>query len=428
MPGRKAKPPRLWLRREPDGTRTWVILDRGRQIRTGCGEPDTDGAAKALSAHIARGYRPAIGIRDPASLPTADVLTAYAELKQPHGYGLPYSTRPPDHIRRHDDLLDRLARINEFFGARNVADIRAQTCRDYVGWRTGESDEHPTGIPRRRPVSISTARRELEDLRAAIRVYHGEHTLTVVPKITLPEKGVARDRWLTRTEAARLLGAALGYVWDAEARTWKRGGSGSLMRRDRVTRTRRRHAARFILVGLYSGRREATIRRTTWMPSPSAPWIDLERWVYHGRGREERQTKKRRPPAKVAMRLRPHLMRWQRLDTTLAAARSTSVLHIVHRPDGRPLADKIKTGWAGILADAGLERDVVRHTLRHTAATWMMQAGVDLWAAAGFLGMTVEMLQETYGHHHPDFQEEAAAAYGRRTENGRGTTQRNATK
>ena len=39
-----------------------------------------------------------------------------------------------------------------------------------------------------------------------------------------------------------------------------------------------------------------------------------------------------------------------------------------------------------------------------------MQRGADLWQAAGFLGMTVEMLQERYGHHHPDFQADAARA------------------
>ncbi len=40
----------------------------------------------------------------------------------------------------------------------------------------------------------------------------------------------------------------------------------------------------------------------------------------------------------------------------------------------------------------------------------MMQNGADLWQAAGFLGMTVEMLEQRYGHHHPDFQRDAAAA------------------
>jgi site-specific recombinase XerD len=45
--------------------------------------------------------------------------------------------------------------------------------------------------------------------------------------------------------------------------------------------------------------------------------------------------------------------------------------------------------------DAGLGEDIVRHSLRHSAATWLMQAGVDMWEAAGWLGMTVEQLEAT---------------------------------
>jgi len=74
----------------------------------------------------------------------------------------------------------------------------------------------------------------------------------------------------------------------------------------------------------------------------------------------------------------------------------------------------IDNAWEGILQDAGLGEDVVRHSLRHTAATWLMQAGVDMWEAAGWLGMTVEQLEANYGHHHPEFQEEAAEAFGGR--------------
>jgi integrase len=55
---------------------------------------------------------------------------------------------------------------------------------------------------------------------------------------------------------------------------------------------------------------------------------------------------------------------------------------------------------------------VTPHTLRHTAATWLMQAGVDPWQAAGFLGMSVQTLLEVYGHHHPDYMREAADAIG----------------
>ena len=62
------------------------------------------------------------------------------------------------------------------------------------------------------------------------------------------------------------------------------------------------------------------------------------------------------------------------------------------------------------MIDAGLDSSVTPHILRHTCATWMMQNGVDLWEAASFLGMTVQQLEATYGHHHADFQASAAAA------------------
>jgi hypothetical protein len=43
-----------------------------------------------------------------------------------------------------------------------------------------------------------------------------------------------------------------------------------------------------------------------------------------------------------------------------------------------------------------------------------MQHGVDVWEAAGFLGMTVEMLSSRYGHHHPDHLSGARNAIARR--------------
>ena len=43
-----------------------------------------------------------------------------------------------------------------------------------------------------------------------------------------------------------------------------------------------------------------------------------------------------------------------------------------------------------------------------------MQNGSEVWQAAGFLGMSPEVLERIYGHHHPKFQESAAAATGKR--------------
>ena len=61
-----------------------------------------------------------------------------------------------------------------------------------------------------------------------------------------------------------------------------------------------------------------------------------------------------------------------------------------------------------------LEGKVTPHTLRHTAATWLMQNGVPMWEAAGFLGMSKEILEKTYGHHHPDHMKAAALGFRKR--------------
>ncbi|TIN06710.1 MAG: site-specific integrase, partial [Mesorhizobium sp.] len=68
----------------------------------------------------------------------------------------------------------------------------------------------------------------------------------------------------------------------------------------------------------------------------------------------------------------------------------------------------VRTAWEAAVELAWLDDAVTPHVLRHTRATWMMQAGIDKWQAAGALGMSLQMLEENYGHHHPDWQREAA--------------------
>jgi hypothetical protein len=77
---------------------------------------------------------------------------------------------------------------------------------------------------------------------------------------------------------------------------------------------------------------------------------------------------------------------------------------------GKPIRS-VKTGFARAALLAGLP-GVTPHTLRHMAATWLMQRGVPVWEAAGFLGMSPEMLGQTYGHHHQDYLRNAANKIG----------------
>src|SRR5260370_8846263 len=89
-------------------------------------------------------------------------------------------------------------------------------CKSVGERRRGESTcryKNAATAPR---VSASTARRELEDFASAIAAYHAEFTLDAVPVVTLPPKPPRRQRWLTRTEAALLLWACLGWRYDWE--------------------------------------------------------------------------------------------------------------------------------------------------------------------------------------------------------------------
>jgi len=70
----------------------------------------------------------------------------------------------------------------------------------------------------------------------------------------------------------------------------------------------------------------------------------------------------------------------------------------------------VKTAFKHAVKVAGLWGNVTPHTLRRTAATWLMQRGVPIWQAAGYLGMSAEMVEPTYGHHHPEYMRAAAQA------------------
>ena len=72
----------------------------------------------------------------------------------------------------------------------------------------------------------------------------------------------------------------------------------------------------------------------------------------------------------------------------------------------------IKKAWRTVLETSGIEH-CTKHDLRHTCATWLMQSGADTGAAAGYLGMTVQVLERVYGHHHPDHLRDAVEAFDR---------------
>lgn len=347
---RRSKGPRLWLRparRDRDGKQhgaVYVILDRGCQVATGFTADESDQAERALAEYIGRKHQREAGPRDPSRVPVADALAVYL------------TDVVPGHARP-EESKRRIARIAAFFGEKLLSEVNGQLCRAYA--RAASTD--------------AMARRDLEELRAAINHHRREGLHDRIVSVVLPPRRPPRERWLDRTEVAKLLRTA-----------WRR--------------PKCKQRAHFILFALYTGRRSTVVCRASFQREPGRTWVDVDRGLLWPPERAKK-TKKRNPPAPIADRLLPHLRRW----------RDRGQRYVVEWREG-PIVRIDKTMKEAAKA-AGLGDDVTPHVLRHTAATWLMQTGTDMMIAGKFLGMTTRTLESTYAHFRPDHLTQAKAAF-----------------
>jgi integrase len=221
---RPSKGPRLWLRpprRDESGRHNagWVILDRGRQIATGFNPEESDQAERSLADYIGRKHQQETGPRDPSRIPVADVLSVYL------------TDVVPGHARP-DESRRRIGRLAGFFGTKLLSEINGQLCRAYA--RAATTD--------------AMARRDLEELRAAINHHLHEGLHDRIVSVVLPPRRPARERWLDRDEVAKLLWAA-----------WRR--------------PKCKQVARFILFALYTGRRATVVCNASFKREPGRTWI-----------------------------------------------------------------------------------------------------------------------------------------------------------
>jgi integrase len=393
---RRAKGPRLHLRpARADRVAVWVILDRGKETSTGCCESDVEGSERALAAYLTDKYEPPKTHGKLALTAIADVINVYVKERAPK------TARP-------DLILGNASPILDWWGEKTLADIRAKSCDDYVAWRTAQKRKrHNDGT-----VSKQTARHELKLLATAISYYHENYgPLDAIPAVTLPPASKKRDNyWLTRTKVAQRL---------------------------RVARRlpKCKHVVRLLLIGVYSGTRHGASKRFLWIPSMNSGWIDLESETIHRSGLNEAASNKRQTKVRIHRRLLPWLKLWRKQDMERGVKRrvqrgasrhkvTAECPYVIHY--GGKQITKVRRAWATVAIAAGHATKVVRngkeywklpdgpHICRHTAATWLMQSGVPTAEGAGYLGMSEKTFVEVYGHHHPDFQENAASHDGKK--------------
>lgn len=233
--------------------------------------------------------------------------------------------------------------------------ITEAECRRYAAQR------------RKERVADATIRTELQALRAALRwaAEPSVDIIAVAPKINMPPRPEPRIRWLTREEATALLGACRAH-----------------------------HVKLFVTIALHTGARSGAILALTW------DRVDLDTRIIDFREPGRVRTRKRRVPVPINDTLHGALVEAKALSTTET---------VIEWAGAR--VERIKHAFRDTALRAGLP-GVTPHVLRHTAVTWLLQGGVDPWKVAGFTGMTLEMVQQVYGHHHPEHLRDAAKALG----------------
>jgi len=366
---RTQKPARLWLR---PGTATraplWLIKDRGKQISTGCtgvSEEARRGAEAALQEYLAGKHNPIPeGPRHSSAVPVADVLSIYLDEV------VPTQAQPAKAVAR-------VMRLGEWWAGRMLSEVTPATCREYAaqGKRGG-------------------TRRDLEDLRAAINHHakRGFHTGYV--GVELPPKGAARTQWLTRSEVARLIWVC--YRHGRTVRLPRGKNKGALVESHWHDL---QHIARFVLCAIYTGSRSGAVFSASVYAGANRSFLDLESGIFYRLAEGKAETNKRQPPVPIPPRLLAHIRRWKRRGI---------IAQYVVEWHGKPIAS-VKEGWKHALKLAGLDgRKIVPHSLRHSAASWLMQNGSSVFETARYLGMSEAMVERTYAHASPEYLKGAA--------------------
>ena len=386
--GRASKPPRLVLRGA-----SWYIVDEGQKIA--CGTRDEGEARRALAQYEAgkatAAHRANAGI--PAA--NADVLIKHIldgyevsrlkELKKKKNRVVYGETRIAllkqgvDEAEAHiqADLASKrveaditsigndrfvMKHLKEYFGPLRPGHISQSVVEEYaIRRRDAGISRRSTGQIIRR-IADATIEKELVILRAALRWAEKDDRSrwlggVEAPAFTMPVSGArARIRWLTKTEAAKL-----------------------------ISNCHLPHIRLFFRIALATGARKEAIEQLRW------DQVDFDRNLIDF-GQVAADNNKKRPLIQMTPELRREL--WN--------AKQVACSNYVIEFRGRQ-AGNVKKSVRAAIEKAGLKsvdptEDVVGHILKHTFVSWMVQSGKALEDIALILNTSAATLRRTYAH------------------------------
>jgi integrase len=248
-----------------------------------------------------------------------------------------------------------------------------------------------TAHRRRQGVKDDTIARELGVMSAAFGFAVKHEKLAQAPAVVMPQKGAAKDRFLTRPEAAKVLRHFRSGWTDMHG---VRGRYEPMTVDPKTGRgikagQRTQHLLLFTRLGLYTGARSTAILELTW------DRVDFRRGLIRYPVPGRRETTKGRAVVPMSPRLRRMLAAAKR-----AYDQSGEEHNHVIAWRGKPCA-RIVRAFSSHMDELGLS-DVTPHTLRHTCATWAAQNGQPLFLVGKLLGQSVVSTTERYAKHQPE--------------------------
>jgi integrase len=248
-----------------------------------------------------------------------------------------------------DNLNYHWKALSPTFGPLAPSSITTDLCQDYTKSRLREGR------------SAGTVWTELTQLRSALNWAAKRRVLTAAPYIWIPQKPLPKERVLTPDEYDALL-------------------AGAVMP----------HVRLFIILALASAARSGAILDLLWSR------VDMERGTIN--------FKRLDPPNPLKKTVRKGraivpMNNWIR--AALSEAHAGRLTDHVIEWNGEPVLC-IRKGFEAARIRAGLA-DVTPHTLRHTAASWMDTAGIDMERIARYLGHSdPQVTRSTYAKADPE--------------------------
>ncbi len=247
------------------------------------------------------------------------------------------------HYRRYVNMVNNL---KAFFGDRKLHHVTPKTIVAFKNKRYADD------------VTPATINRELAVLKKAFNLACREWEWTQdnpVCRVSMEREQNTRDRWLTEDEEQRLLVAAAPWVRE------------------------------LIIFAINTGMRRGEILALTWAG------VDISRrtvTVFRSKNGERRTI----PVNQTVSDL---------LNEKYATRASGRELVFASQTETVLDGSNLRRGFTCALKAAKIE-DLHFHDLRHTFATRLVQAGVDLYKVQRLLGHKSPMMTQRYAHHFPE--------------------------